>query len=172
MAALAATVFDWSNPASIGGLLTVIASLTAAVISIINAWAAARDRRAGAKDRQEIKAKVDESNVKADQAASHATVAAEKTAVVDTKLDQIQQKAEETKANTDGHLSRITAELQKEQARNQALNEAVLSLTAILSAQRASGAPIPPESMPRGSRATDAPGQSSEPNVTLTDKHE
>lgn len=103
---------DTSTATAIG---TIIAAVTAAIVSIINAI--------GSKKRgHDLKAEVAKVSNKSD--------------AVDVKLDEIHAKNTEIAVNTNGNLQKLRDELIKQAEHNAELQKTINTLTAILAAQK------------------------------------
>lgn len=135
----------------LAGYITLLSAVTAAIISLINAFGTARLNYRTGIIAAESKAAKEESIAAKEQGQKNQT----KIEEMHKETIEVSAKADETLNNTNGHLSELRTELRLLQERNEKQQEMINQLSTILSAQRAAGGPT--GGMQIGSRTSDAP---------------
>ena len=144
--------FAFSMDISTGTVLatlavTIISSLTTAIITVINAIRGGRERDAIRQTQQQVLAKAESIDVKAIVAATNAVAAARKAEELHNMTQDISDRSKEIAAQTDGQLSRVLEE-------NKALRDLFVKVLGIMSARQGQFAGIRAEDLPAG---TDGP---------------
>jgi hypothetical protein len=107
----------------------IISGIGAVIVSVINAFFAARDRSDAKVERQLILQR-------SETAATNSEDVAKRAVELHSKVESIKQTTEKAAKDVDGNLTAVREELHKALELNQALNQTVATLTEIVKTQR------------------------------------
>jgi len=113
----------------------VVAALTALPPTIV-AWGALRQGQSNGRKVDQAASSADAAAMKAETAATHASDTAAKVEAVRMATQDISTQSDKIAAQTNGHLTKLTDEVNQLMARNEGLEKTVTTLVNILTATR------------------------------------
>lgn len=119
-----------------GAIVFILAGTASAIVTVINAWFAAKERHDSREYRNDMITRVNDVADKADTAAKKAEIVADKSDKAHEKLDSIKATAEKAAIDVNGNLKDVRQELIRSQALNQSMSETIAMLIDTVKAQR------------------------------------